>query len=509
MMRHSSYVLAVVAALLFSANARAAFVINEFDSDTRNTPSTDYAEFIELKGDPGQSANGLVLVWFNGNGVVSYRAIDLDGLTADSNGYLLLGTTAVPGCDYTFSGNTLQNGEDAIALYTGDATSFPNGTAPTSAGLIDHVIYETGADADSNWADFGNATWSVIDENQYLNGDDHSISRVPDKTGAFVPSVPTPRGANTASGYAVNTIWKSPPRFNQVTAQTLTTATLEIENTGAVPLTVYTFALDTPSSSVFSVLAPAAPALPATLATNEKVTLLIGFQESDVSVNKIYSGSASYTCDSPTLPSATVPLSVELVRATQTASAGDVKVNEVCYNPSTNDYNNDGSTASQNDEFVELYNTTAAPITVEGWEIRIKDGDTTTEYSYIFPLGTTIAANGFLVMFSGGTPTGFAPGTAFARAVSQAIIRNVGARVEVNDATTRIDGVAYLVAEDTPDADGYTNMGVSMTGGSIGRRPNGLDSFMAFDPVSTVSDPSPGASNNGPTGATNWLLYAE
>ncbi|MFO0873900.1 MAG: hypothetical protein U0575_08000 [Phycisphaerales bacterium] len=31
----------------------------------------------------------------------------------------------------------LQNGEDAVGLYNGDATSFPNGTAVTTAGLRD------------------------------------------------------------------------------------------------------------------------------------------------------------------------------------------------------------------------------------------------------------------------------------------------------------------------------------------------------------------------------------
>lgn len=104
--------------------------INEIDPDQAGT---DTAEFVELLGTPGASANGYVLVLYNGSGDVSYDAIDLDGLTFDANGLLVI----------NFPSNGLQNGADAVALYSGDATDFPIGTPVTMTNLIDAIVYGT------------------------------------------------------------------------------------------------------------------------------------------------------------------------------------------------------------------------------------------------------------------------------------------------------------------------------------------------------------------------------
>src|SRR3954465_13567647 len=132
-------------------SARGSLIINELDSDSVNTPTTDAFEFIELYDTSGTSVplDGYVLVYYNGNGNVVYRAEDLDGLTTRANGYFIAGSIA--GADRVVPGNTLQNGGDAVALYLGNATDFPNGTAaPVTAGanLIDAVVYKTGADVD-------------------------------------------------------------------------------------------------------------------------------------------------------------------------------------------------------------------------------------------------------------------------------------------------------------------------------------------------------------------------
>ena len=49
----------------------ASVVINEVDADT---PSTDTMEFVELFGDANGSLDGLVVVFYNGNGDTSYAA---------------------------------------------------------------------------------------------------------------------------------------------------------------------------------------------------------------------------------------------------------------------------------------------------------------------------------------------------------------------------------------------------------------------------------------------------
>jgi uncharacterized protein len=189
--------LALAAAFSFVGQVHAQIVINEIDSDTFNTPTTDYAEFIELFSLSGTvtSLNGLTLVLFNGNGDVSYGAIDLDGLFTDANGFFLLGSTSVTGADNTSllgAGNILQNGADAVALYLGDATSFPNGTAPTTTNLLDAVVYDTD-DAD----DTGllTALGETIQFNEGPNpGSDAanmSLQRFPNGSGDFFLAPPT------------------------------------------------------------------------------------------------------------------------------------------------------------------------------------------------------------------------------------------------------------------------------------------------------------------------------
>ena len=131
-------------ALQFSSSV----IINEVDTDT---PGTDAAEFIELYdgGLGNTSLTGLVLVAFNGSDDRSYNlggysnAIDLDGYSTDANGYFLIGNSNIAGVDISFANGSLQNGADALALYLGDGTDFPNDTPLTTTNLIDAIVYDT------------------------------------------------------------------------------------------------------------------------------------------------------------------------------------------------------------------------------------------------------------------------------------------------------------------------------------------------------------------------------
>ena len=117
-------------------------VINEVDVDT---PETDTAEFIELLHTPNTSLDGLVVVLFNGATDTSYNVFDLDGKTTDANGIFILANSALAtGSDIDIgTSNSLQNGPDAIALYTGNASDFPNGTAVSNTNLLSGVVYNT------------------------------------------------------------------------------------------------------------------------------------------------------------------------------------------------------------------------------------------------------------------------------------------------------------------------------------------------------------------------------
>jgi len=179
------------------------FIINEIDSDT---PSTDVAEFVELYdgGAGNTSLTGLVVVFFNGAAVndPSYAAFDLDGFATDANGYFTLGNAAVPGRDLVFGGGVLQNGQDAVALYQGNASSFPNGTPVTTSSLIDAVVYGTDDPDDPGLQFLLNSGEPQVNENGGGDGPNHSIGRCPNGSGGarntntYTARTPTPDGVN-------------------------------------------------------------------------------------------------------------------------------------------------------------------------------------------------------------------------------------------------------------------------------------------------------------------------
>ena len=184
-----------------AANVR----INEVDADT---PGSDAAEFVELyDGGVGNTPlDGLALVFFNGNGDLSYAAFDLDGYTTDANGYFTIGNPGVPGVLLSFDpggSGLLQNGADAVALYAGNATDFPNGSSLTTANLQDAVVYDNGQADDAGLLALLNAEQPQVNENGGGNATTESSQRCPNGSGGarntstYGQGTPTPGAVNT------------------------------------------------------------------------------------------------------------------------------------------------------------------------------------------------------------------------------------------------------------------------------------------------------------------------
>ena len=182
-------------------------IINELDSDT---PGADAAEFVELYdgGVGNTSLDGLVLVFFNGNGGVSYSAFDLDGFSTDASGYFTVGNPAVLGVDLVFNpgaAGLLQNGEDAVALYAGNASDFPNGTSLTTANLRDAIVYDTDDADEPGLLALLNPGQFQVNENGGGNGQTQSSQRCPNgaggarNTSSYAQGAPTPDGANSCA----------------------------------------------------------------------------------------------------------------------------------------------------------------------------------------------------------------------------------------------------------------------------------------------------------------------
>ncbi len=185
------------------------YIINEADADQI---STDSAEFIELyDGGVGDAAlDGLVLVLYNGSNDLSYAAFDLDGLSTDADGYFVVcgNAATVPNCDLDVAPNTdmLQNGQDAVALYTGDATSFPNGTSVTFINLMDALVYDTDDADDPGLLVLLNPGQPQVNEGGRGDALSHSNQRCPNGSGGrrntvtYDQYLPTPGTANTCGG---------------------------------------------------------------------------------------------------------------------------------------------------------------------------------------------------------------------------------------------------------------------------------------------------------------------
>lgn len=189
--------------------ASAQVVINEVDA---NQTGTDIAEFVELYGAPNTSLDGLVLVFFNGalqnnvdNG--SYAAYDLDGYSTDANGFFVIGNSGVNGVQMVFASNGIQNGADAVALYTGNAADFPNGTVANGTNLIDALVYDaqttTPSGVDQGLLDALTPGETQVDENANLTFATVSMSRIPDgglpfDLSSYVMQAPTPGATNVS-----------------------------------------------------------------------------------------------------------------------------------------------------------------------------------------------------------------------------------------------------------------------------------------------------------------------
>ncbi len=180
-------------------------LINEVDPDTSGT---DTLEFVELynAGASSLDLSGTVLVFYNGATNAVYMSFDLDGHSVAARSYFVVGNAAVANVDVFFADNSLQNGADAVALYVGDSTDFPNGevagTAPEE--MLDALVYDT-SDADNTILIAAlTPAEAQIDNNAALTKDTTSMQRIPNgtggarKTGTYANYLPTPGTENAA-----------------------------------------------------------------------------------------------------------------------------------------------------------------------------------------------------------------------------------------------------------------------------------------------------------------------
>ena len=198
----------IVSLLISGFSWSQVLLINELDADT---PSIDTHEFIELKSQtPNFSTDGYILVFFNGSssgGDASYFVYDLNGLTTDINGLLVIGSDNVsPFPQALMSENVIQNGPDAVGIYQASVNDFPEETVASQTNLIDAMVYGTNdSDATGLLTKLGQTT--QYNDNG-TNANPKSIQRFVDAMDnvTFGAQTPTPRRDNDGNGIAINPI---------------------------------------------------------------------------------------------------------------------------------------------------------------------------------------------------------------------------------------------------------------------------------------------------------------
>jgi len=195
--------------LSFSFGWSQDLVINELDCDSS---ISEDLEFIEIKSPtPNEVISNRVLVFFNGSSSgndSSYFLVDLDGAVTDGNGLLTIGSTSVtPFPQLLISGNTIQNGADAVAIYSGVPDDFPDGTLATIINLVDVLVYDTSDSDDEGLLNIFREDPRFSDLQQINEGsgnNSNSIQR--DTDGSYFVGSPSPRQTNDGSGIIFNAI---------------------------------------------------------------------------------------------------------------------------------------------------------------------------------------------------------------------------------------------------------------------------------------------------------------
>lgn len=111
-------------------------------------------------------------------------------------------------------------------------------------------------------------------------------------------------------------------------------------------------------------------------------------------------------------------------------------INEVLYDPEsdlTGDANGDGVRDANDDEFIEFFNS-GPELDMSGYRLYDATALSDGVPRHVFPAGTVVPANGVIVVFGGGTPTGTFGGSIVQTASSGVInMNNAGDFVTLED----------------------------------------------------------------------------
>lgn len=232
---------------------RSCLIISEVNCDN---PSLDTKEFVELFSLSGGSTSldGYTLVFYNGNGNVAYRVVDLSAHSTDERGFFLIGSAELkPSPAIQLPPNSVQNGPDAIALYGPSWVPVAENGNVSAIGLLDAVVYTSRrATSTANVLSHVLTPGSLpyVEDDQFLEGDE-SIQRcwLSDNYYSFQNAAPTPGRPNICPPSNPGHLWINRV---QLSGGTLT-GPVEISvgtEKGAMTVVVYNVQTNTIKTSV-------------------------------------------------------------------------------------------------------------------------------------------------------------------------------------------------------------------------------------------------------------------
>jgi hypothetical protein len=356
----------------------------------------------------------MTLVFFTGATDTAYAVFNLTGESTDANGFFLAGNSAVPGVGLTFSNDTLQNGADAVALYSG---LFPVGGIVTTSNLIDAIVYDTNDADDAGLLillDDSTVAQPQVNEAQGGTGDTKSSSRVPDggeqrKTTTYVVQAPTPGTFNVPQPYGIEFVHSgSHVDVQEGGATDSYQIALQSIPTNDVQITIDTddqtdlgLGAGMPIMLLFT---PANALIPQTIA----VTAV-----DDLFIEGVHTSTITHMSSS--LDSKYNGLVISDVVATivdnDIPPPTSIVISELMYNPG-----NEGGAASP--EWIEVVNTGAGAVNLGGW---LFDDEDATNWGAI-PAGTILSPNQIAVFFDASFTTAAAFRSAWAVPASALVV---------------------------------------------------------------------------------------
>lgn len=382
-------------------------VINEVDSDQEGI---DAMEFVELyDGGVGNvSLVGKAVVFFNGNTNAAYRVIDLAGQFTDANGFFLIGNTGVPGVDLTFPNNTLQQGEDAVALYSG---SFTNGSPVTTTNLLDAVVYNNGQTDGSGLLVLLTAGQLSVNENQNSDvqpssGLVESLSRIPDGgtprlTSTYVAKAPTPGLFNQSPQYGVQFV-QSASRVDVQEGGATDTYQIALQT---IPTSNVTITVDPDSQTNLGLGAGVAIVLTFTPANALIPQTVSVAAVDDLAIEGVHTSVISHTAASADSHYNGLPISnvVANIIDNDVAPPTSIVISEIMFNPASDE------SGAASPEWIEVVNTGTAATDLGGWRF---DDEDSSNWGAI-PAATILNPNQIAVFFDASFTTAAAFRTAW------------------------------------------------------------------------------------------------